>query len=212
MDSKVQVPLRPCKTLDPKDIQVNWSNGGSGDGVVKSSSANMNIANGSSFIHPSNSVISAFCQIDTGSGIIEIVKEEIIQNPSTGILLCAATAKSEDGKGRLLACGTSDHKIVLWRIDAKKNNYLGSFTSHNGWVTCLDFSSIDLCTLLSGSEDHTVCIWDIQEEEKGTKEPQKNVRFSSRYVPIEVGDTGYFLSVFHTEKNTVQVSVVNISK
>lgn len=66
---------------------------------------------------------------------------------------------------------------------------------------------MDVCTILSGSEDHTVMVWDIQEEEKGTKEPQKNVRFSSTYVSIGFGEGGYFLSGFFTEKNTVQVSL-----
>lgn len=128
--------LRPCKTLDPNDIQVNWNNGNVdldtrqvANHVVKSTSAII-ANNGAMTIHHPPSTTSAL--IDIGSMAIEIVKEEVLTNRTTGILLCAVTAKSEDERGRLLACGTSDHKIMLWRIDAKERRYLGCFTSHNG--------------------------------------------------------------------------------
>lgn len=76
----------------------------------------------------------------------------------------------------------------------------------NSWVTCLDFSSVDVCTLLSGSEDHCVMVWDIEDEERGTKEPAKQPRFTSTF--HESGrHKGHFISAFISEKNTVQVSL-----
>jgi len=73
------------------------------------------------------------------------------------------------------------------------------------WVSALDFSSVDVFTLLSGSEDHTVMIWDIADEEKGTKEPSKLMSFSATYISSSF-DGGYFLSMLFTEKrDTVQV-------
>ena len=71
-------------------------------------------------------------------------------------------------------------------------------------MTCLDFSTVDICTLLSGSEDNCVMVWDIEEEERGTKEPAKHAKFASVF--HEAGPyKGHFLSAFISEKNTIQV-------
>ncbi len=72
------------------------------------------------------------------------------------------------------------------------------------WLRCLDFSKVDDWTLLSGSEDHTVMVWDLKEESEGRKVPQKKPSFASVYLDSP-NDQGYFLSMFLTDANTVQV-------
>ena len=63
---------------------------------------------------------------------------------------------------------------------------------------------MDDWTLLSGSEDHTVMVWDLKEESEGRKVPQKYPSFSSIFIESP-NDQGYFLSAFSTDANTVQV-------
>lgn len=142
-------------------------------------------------------------QIDDGNVTITAIRETVLPKKGNGNYLCAALVNNQ-GK-YLLACGTSDHKIVLWELSGKK--FLGSFTSHNGWVTCLDFSAVDMCTLLSGSEDHCVMVWDIEEEERGTKEPAKHSKFTSGY-HLSGPHKGHFISAFVSDRNTVQVRIV----
>jgi WD40 repeat protein len=74
------------------------------------------------------------------------------------------------------------------------------------WVTALDFSLVDSFTLLSGSEDQTVMVWDIEAEEMGMKEPMKLMQFVSKFV-ADSFDGGYFISIFSTEINTLQVLI-----
>jgi WD40 repeat protein len=78
--------------------------------------------------------------------------------------------------------------------------------SSHRWVTALDFSLVDSFTLLSGSEDQTVMVWDIEAEEMGMKEPMKLMQFVSTFVPDSF-DGGYFISIFSTEINTLQVLI-----
>lgn len=47
-------------------------------------------------------------------------------------------------------------------------------------------------------------VWDIEEEERGTKEPAKHPKFTSSF--HESGPhKGHFISAFISERNTVQV-------
>lgn len=47
-------------------------------------------------------------------------------------------------------------------------------------------------------------VWDIEEEERGTKEPAKHPKFTSSF--HEKGaHKGHFISAFISERNTVQV-------
>lgn len=67
-------------------------------------------------------------QIEDGNVSIMAIREDILPKKGSGNYLCASLVKNNDKY--LLACGTSDHKIVLWELSGRK--FLGSFTSHNG--------------------------------------------------------------------------------
>lgn len=117
--------VRPsAKTLDPKDIQLGWSNGNSKlSNGIKSPAAK-------SADYQIRVPACPKTHIEDGNVMVQILREEVLPSKGSGLFLCAATATS--AQGRLLACGTSDHKILLWRLDRRQ--YLGSFTSHNGYV------------------------------------------------------------------------------
>jgi WD40 repeat protein len=66
-------------------------------------------------------------------------------------------AMSPDGK--VLAGGTMDRTIGLWRLPGGALTVLGG---HERAVSCLTFSP-DSQLLFSGSEDHTVRLWDVPE-------------------------------------------------
>ena len=66
--------------------------------------------------------------IEDGNLSISAVREHILPKKGNGNYLCASLARNNDKY--ILACGTSDHKIVLWELSQKK--FLGSFTSHSG--------------------------------------------------------------------------------
>lgn len=66
--------------------------------------------------------------IEDGKISITAVREDILSRKGGGNYLCASLVRNNDKY--LLACGTSDHKIVLWELSEKR--FLGSFTSHSG--------------------------------------------------------------------------------
>ena len=57
--------------------------------------------------------------------------------------------------GKYLAIGGMDERIRLF--DAIENKSLGELSIHTGAITCLKF--FEDTFLISGSEDHTICIW-----------------------------------------------------
>lgn len=61
--------------------------------------------------------------------------------------------------GKFLGCGGMDERIKIF--SAKENKSLGELTQHSGAITCLEF--FEDSYLLSGSEDHTICIWRLQD-------------------------------------------------
>ena len=71
-------------------------------------------------------------------------------------------------------------------------------------VTTLCFSPVDEFTLLSGSGDKTVKVWDLKDEENEKTEPQKTGIFSSVCIQAK-----QFISVCATERRTIQVHIFN---
>lgn len=69
-------------------------------------------------------------KIEDGNVSLMAIREDILPKKGNGNYLCASLVKNDDKY--LLACGTSDHKIVLWELSGRK--LLGSFTSHNGYA------------------------------------------------------------------------------
>lgn len=67
--------------------------------------------------------------------------------------------------GRLLAAGAAnDSKVRIWRLS--DGQCLAVLAAHSNIVWALDFSP-DGTRLASGSQDHTICLWDMQGIEQG---------------------------------------------
>lgn len=64
-------------------------------------------------------------------------------------------AIAASARGKYLACGGVDEIIRIF--DAKQRKSIGELRNHEGAITSLTF--FEDSYLLSGSEDHSVCIW-----------------------------------------------------
>ncbi len=64
--------------------------------------------------------------------------------------------------GTILASGSSDHTIKLWKVQTEEN--IATFEGHSREVTSIAFSP-DGTILASGSSDHTIKLWKVQTEE-----------------------------------------------
>ncbi|MEG4408455.1 serine/threonine-protein kinase [Microcoleus sp. MON2_D5] len=60
--------------------------------------------------------------------------------------------------GAILASGSEDKTIEMWKLDAGKRWY--TLTGHSDWVTCVAFSP-DGASLASGGRDKMIHIWDL---------------------------------------------------
>jgi len=79
-------------------------------------------------------------------------------------------------------------------------------------LRCLDFSKVDEWTLLSGSEDQTVMVWDIKEEIAAKKLSQKRPEFDAVFVESPGRrDSGHFLSMCSTDVSTIQVALCKLN-
>lgn len=66
---------------------------------------------------------------------------------------------------------------------------------------------MDEWTLLSGSEDQTVMVWDVKDEIAGKRMSQKRPEYDSVFVESLPGrDSGHFLSMFSTDSANLQVT------
>ncbi|HBE67678.1 MAG TPA: hypothetical protein DDW52_05965 [Planctomycetaceae bacterium] len=90
--------------------------------------------------------------IDTESGEIMASSEG-----HSDAIYCAALSRD----GRLLATGSYDRKVILWKVDGGSIELLHTFTSHNGAVYDLDFSPSGQ-VLATASADATVKLWNTQ--------------------------------------------------
>lgn len=69
--------------------------------------------------------------------------------------------------GRLLAAGAAnDSKVRIWRLS--DGQCLAVLAAHSNIVWALDFSP-DGTRLASGSQDHTICLWDMHAIEQGAE-------------------------------------------
>jgi protein MAK11 len=74
---------------------------------------------------------------------------------SIGSLKAVAVSNS----GKFLACAGTDERIRIFDLNANKS--LGELSQHSGAITCLEFFGDSY--LLSGSDDHSVCIWRVHD-------------------------------------------------
>ncbi|CAM9792042.1 unnamed protein product [Choristocarpus tenellus] len=80
-------------------------------------------------------------------------------NVHVGCIKSVALATSGSRAGRLLVTGGADERIRIYDILDRKE--LGELQQHNGTVTCMEFYKST--HLLTGSEDHTLCIWRVHD-------------------------------------------------
>jgi len=62
--------------------------------------------------------------------------------------------------GKLLATGSSDCSIRIWRVSAKQPSLLCFFRAHEGWVRSLCWTD-DMQCLISGAADGLISLWAV---------------------------------------------------
>jgi len=95
---------------------------------------------------------------------LETGKDQIFEGHKSWVL-CLATYQTETENW--LLSGSDDQTIRIW--DAKTTKVLEELTGHHNGVTCLTFANNEL---FSGSQDHYIICWDIDEITQRIKEKQ----------------------------------------
>ncbi|CAM9328553.1 unnamed protein product [Ectocarpus sp. 12 AP-2014] len=80
-------------------------------------------------------------------------------NVHVGCMKSVAIATSGSRAGQLLVTGGADERVRIY--DLRDRTELGELQQHNGTITCMEFYKST--HLLTGSEDHTVCIWRVHD-------------------------------------------------
>ncbi|MBW4465078.1 MAG: hypothetical protein KME07_06515 [Pegethrix bostrychoides GSE-TBD4-15B] len=96
-------------------------------------------------------------------------------------------AFSNDGK--FLAASDTNQEISVWNFE--DNELVRTFDAHTAWVRVVAFSPLDNNLLISGSEDFTVRLWDIQ---------------NNQCLKTLAGDIGLVLSVVQNPKTKLLAS------
>src|SRR5262249_48478695 len=104
---------------------------------------------------------------DSGGGVVfwSLAGQKVVKGFPISDIACHAIACSRDGK--LLALGGYYRSIVqVYEIASGKE--LANFQAHRGPVS-LTFSD-DCTTLVTGSDDSTLLVWDVHSKELGRKD------------------------------------------
>lgn len=91
----------------------------------------------------------------------------------------------------LVVSGTADKFIRVWDIRASGAVVKNMLSSHNGWVSSVDWSPNNENLLVSGSYDNTVKLWDI----RSTAEPIDNLeKHNDKVMCVSWKQSQYILS------------------
>ncbi len=112
---------------------------------------------------PPLEALTALREVGLGSGLRSILRgnsqevRAIAISPDSHMAFSGSCAKM-DPQGACLA-----GELILWDLDTLKE--LHHWSGHSGWVTTLAFS-LDGQTLISGAEDGSLLLWDVNGVEK----------------------------------------------
>ncbi len=96
-----------------------------------------------------------------GGTVVQGIKVSLLQTLTGHLSGVLAVTFSPDGK--ILASGSNDHTIKLWRVsDPATAGLLKTLTGHSAWVLSVAFSP-DGQTLASGSYDQTIKLWRVSD-------------------------------------------------
>ena len=97
--------------------------------------------------------------------MIDLKTKKVIYEKSVSKSLLI-TCAMEKTKSQLIACGGLDTQIYLYTVNKKedmgKMNKLKEMAEHTGIITCCSF--LDERFLISGSNDSTAFLWDINKD------------------------------------------------
>jgi WD40 repeat protein len=102
--------------------------------------------------------------------------------------------------GDRLASATLTQSICIWDVSAQKLQLVQEMTGHDSTVTCLAYSP-DGRWLATGSDDHTLRLWDAQGEQRAV------IELDSRLTALAFAPDGRFLFTAHANTTCGKVAV-----
>jgi WD40 repeat protein len=117
-------------------------------------------------------VIAGIDWMATGGSNGAVSLWNLDERTETATFLEGATTVAVHPTGSLLAAATLDHSICFW--DPILRQLVQELNGHEGTITALAFSRDGAC-LVSGSEDHTLRIWDAEGREIACFEVESHV-------------------------------------
>jgi uncharacterized protein YaeQ len=165
--------------------------------------------------------------LDIGSGLLWVSTEQgkVVVLDSKGLQLIErieahrepVTCLSLSQDGQLLATGSNDKTICVWRTNTKEK--IATFVGHSAPISSLEFSQ-DSLRLLSASQDTTVRLWDSSDllasrESVGKKELLGEImalnHHRSEVSNAEFSDDGRFVLTAGRDGDCVAWEAENLS-
>jgi len=114
---------------------------------------------------------------------------------------CVALAFNATGDR--LASATLTQSICIWDVSSQKLRLAQELTGHDSTVTCLAYSP-DGQWLATGSDDHTLRLWDNQGEQRAV------IELDSRLTALAFGPDGRYLFTAHANTTCGKVALADL--